>query len=299
MANSINKGNQRQRIQYGQRITSKQENQGFYKIIPDGIYEGFTLTNVSGSVEVAPGVCFISDPDNAISLRVETLSAYVLVSEVTEIRPYITLVYDWIDSKNNYMDFIAKSAGEIVESDIIVGMANFVGGVLQSIFDYSERDVSPLTFLSSVNDVLNIGGNVTINGNLEVLGTQVTIETQTVEIEDNIMLLNSGQTGIPSTSLQSGIEIERGDSTNQRLIFNEDDDLWKIGEVGNEKAIVKEGNTFDITGLIQGTGVVNSIGEIDISVGNDGIALMDFDVTVGSESITMNAIVYVNEIIEV
>ena len=297
MANSTNKGNQRQRIQYGQRISSKQENQGFYQIIPDGIYSGFTLTNVSGSVEIAPGVCFISDPDNALSLRVETLSAYVMISEVTEVRPYITLVYDWVDSKNNYMDFIAKSSGEIVDSDIIVGKATYSGGVLQSVFDYSERDTSPLTFLSSVNDILTIGGNLTINGNLEVLGTQVTIETQTVEIEDNIMLLNSTQTGTPSTSLQSGLEVERGDLTNQRLIFNENDDQWKIGEIGSEQTIVKEGNTFDITGLINGTGIVNALGEIDISVGNDGIALMDFDVTVGNESITMSALVHVDELL--
>lgn len=297
MANSTNKGNQKQRIQYGQRITSKQENQGFYKIIPDGIYEGFTLSKVESAVEVSPGVAFISDPENEVSLRVETLSAYALVDEITETRPYVTLVYDWVDSKNNYMDFIAKSSEEIDDSDLIVGMATYSGGVLQSVFEYSERDVSPLTFISSVNDILTISGNVIITGDMEVQGEQVVIQTQTLEIEDNIMLLNSTQTGTPPTSLKSGMEVERGDETNHRLIFDENDDEWKAGVSGSEKTLTREGKTLSLSGLIQGSGVIDSLGEVAISVANDGIALMDFDVTVGAEIITMDAVVHVNELV--
>ena len=47
------------------------------------------------------------------------------------------------------------------------------------------------------------------------------------------MILNSGQTGTPAASLRSGIEIERGDSTNVKLQFNENTDKWEFTNDGS------------------------------------------------------------------
>ena len=75
--------------------------------------------------------------------------------------------------------------------------------------------------------------DVTITGDLIVSGTTTTINTANLTIEDNIMILNSGQTGTPAASLRSGIEIERGDATNVKLQFNENTDKWEFTNDGS------------------------------------------------------------------
>jgi len=80
------------------------------------------------------------------------------------------------------------------------------------------------------NDV-TIPQNLVVTGNLTVSGTTTTLNTAEMTIEDNIMVLNSGQTGTPATSLRSGIEIERGDVANAILQFNELNDKWEFSGV--------------------------------------------------------------------
>ena len=99
-------------------------------------------------------------------------------------------------------------------------------------------------------DDVTIAGNLGVNGNLTVSGTVTTLNTETLLIEDNQITLNSNVTGVPATN--AGIEVERGDSTNASLIWNESSDKWSAGLIGSETAISLEGHTHatsDITGL--------------------------------------------------
>lgn len=89
---------------------------------------------------------------------------------------------------------------------------------------------SALSALDSTK-TLSIGdsGNdttVNINGNLTVTGTTTTVNSTTVNIGDNIIVLNSDETGTPSQ--HAGIEIERGTSSNVLLYWREDIDRWLI-----------------------------------------------------------------------
>jgi hypothetical protein len=52
-----------------------------------------------------------------------------------------------------------------------------------------------------------------------------------VNIADNIMVLNSGVTGTPSTN--SGIEIERGTSDNVSFLWDEASDRWTFTNNGS------------------------------------------------------------------
>jgi hypothetical protein len=63
--------------------------------------------------------------------------------------------------------------------------------------------------------------NVTVTGNFTVNGTSTTINTATLTVEDNIIVVNSGQTGTPGNTVTAGIEVERGDSPNKRLVYAE------------------------------------------------------------------------------
>ena len=80
-------------------------------------------------------------------------------------------------------------------------------------------------------DDITVPQNLVVTGNLTVSGTTTTLNTAEMTIEDNIMVLNSGQTGTPATSLRSGIEIERGDQANAILQFNELNDKWEFSGV--------------------------------------------------------------------
>ncbi len=75
------------------------------------------------------------------------------------------------------------------------------------------------------------GTTVTVAGNLTVTGTTTTVNSTTVNIGDNIIVLNSDETGTPSQD--GGIEIERGTSTNVLLKFDETSDRWEFTNNGS------------------------------------------------------------------
>ena len=100
-------------------------------------------------------------------------------------------------------------------------------------------------------------GNVTVGGNFTVTGTTTTINTQQIDLADNILLLNSDATGTASAS--GGIEIERGDDLNVQFLWDETNDRWSVGAenlytsgtfVGNVQGDVVGDVTGDVTGTV-------------------------------------------------
>jgi hypothetical protein len=72
---------------------------------------------------------------------------------------------------------------------------------------------------------LNTGdqiGKVVITGNVDILGELVTIQTTNLDIEDNIIFLNKGETGSGITERTSGIQIDRGSRQDAQFFFDED-----------------------------------------------------------------------------
>jgi hypothetical protein len=67
--------------------------------------------------------------------------------------------------------------------------------------------------------------NVVVNGNLTVNGTVTTINTEEVNIADNIIVLNSNYVGSAPTE-NSGIEINRGTLANAQFLWDEANDRW-------------------------------------------------------------------------
>lgn len=96
-----------------------------------------------------------------------------------------------------------------------------------------------------------IVGNLKVGGDLDIVGNINSFSTTTVNVEDNLFLLNSTVTGSPTVN--AGIEVERGTSTNASLIWNETSDNWTAGLAGSEIAIARKyvttttGTTHTIT----------------------------------------------------
>ena len=65
-------------------------------------------------------------------------------------------------------------------------------------------------------------GTVEISGNLLVRGDQTTVNTAQLDIEDNIITLNSGETGAGITLNSAGIKIERGSLPDTFFKYDED-----------------------------------------------------------------------------
>jgi len=75
---------------------------------------------------------------------------------------------------------------------------------------------------------MTASGNVIVTGNLTVNGTTTTVNSNTVNIGDAIMTLNSDETGTPSAD--AGLEIERGTSTNTKFFWDESAKYWVVGD---------------------------------------------------------------------
>jgi hypothetical protein len=73
---------------------------------------------------------------------------------------------------------------------------------------------------------VTIANNLTVTGDLTVNGNTTTLNTANLNVEDNFVLLNSGVTGSPT--LNAGIEVERGTSTNVAIRWNETTDKWEF-----------------------------------------------------------------------
>lgn len=89
-------------------------------------------------------------------------------------------------------------------------------------------DGSTITTVTSSGDDLTLdsdGGTIIIAGNLRVDGTTTTVNSETLTIDDNVIVLNDNATGSPTEN--AGIEIERGDSANVQLRWNETTDIWQ------------------------------------------------------------------------
>ena len=73
--------------------------------------------------------------------------------------------------------------------------------------------------------------DVIVSGNFTVNGTTTTVNTATLAVADNTVVLNSGTTGTPSED--SGIEVERGDLTNVKLQWDESANKWQFTNDGS------------------------------------------------------------------
>jgi|688.fasta_scaffold00123_35 hypothetical protein len=164
---------------------------------------------------------------------------------------------------------------------------------------------------SSTPDAITIlsDGDVTlkkdllISGNLTVQGTQVVLNTETLAIEDNIVLLNKNVTGEPS--IDAGLEVERGNQPNVSLIYDEGVDKWRFTNDGTTYFNIGSGvytlsadngtaqtlNDGDTLSILGGSGIITTIGAtdtytIDILVDNSTIEIVSDTVRVKDSGIT-------------
>ena len=99
------------------------------------------------------------------------------------------------------------------------------------------------SLLSLKSGTVSVSGDLTVSGNLTISGNTTTLNTETLAVEDNVILLNSSVTGAPS--LNAGLEVERGDQTNVEFRWNEGNDKWEFSNDGT--TYVNVASTTDVS----------------------------------------------------
>ena len=134
-----------------------------------------------------------------------------------------------------------KSTGSLVVNGVEVVSAN--GVIATSALPATMNTQSMSVGTIDAADITC--SNMTIAGDLVVLGSNVNLDVQTVLIEDNLLVVNKNQTGVPSSLLKSGIEVERGDSPNYQFVFEEQSQLFKVGISGDLQAVATRPDTVN------------------------------------------------------
>ncbi len=139
--------------------------------------------------------------------------------------------------------------------------------------------------LGDSNDTINVG-NLSIGGNLTVSGTTTTVLSNTVNIGDSIITLNSDETSAPSEN--AGIEVERGNQTNKTLIWDETNDRWTVGS----ETFVAGNFIGNVTGTVSSATALTNARNFALS-GDVTAGAVSFD---GTGNVTLSTAIGANTI---
>ena len=214
-------------------------------ILGDQADAGFAYTNNAGVVNVgmstaaanaggknivmvenASGIQ-VNDGDSSIGLKYEADYSSNGIS---------TFGDRWIPDYGAVKAYVDSSIGtNFVEKtgDTMTGALSITNGGLQVGTIGSPFDTSLYSDLYVHRD-LTIGGNLSIDGSLFVRSVEA------IDVSSSFITLNTGQTGTPPASMQSGIVVARGDLDPYVFIYDESTESFRIGI-----APVQTGPSFD------------------------------------------------------
>jgi hypothetical protein len=134
----------------------------------------------------------------------------------------------------------------------------------------NEITVSPTsgegtTVTIGLPDDVSITNNLIVGGNLNVTGTINSVNTTQVNIVDNKINLNTDFTGTPT--VDAGIRVERGDSSDVEILWKESQDSWTLTNDGtNYHAITRKYVTTIGNGSLTQVPVTHNLGTREVTV---------------------------------
>ena len=149
-----------------------------------------------------------------------------------------TLTNKTISGETNTLTDIANAsltnstitlAGDSGSQAIDLGDTLTIQGTANEIETSQSGDTLTIGLPSDVTigQDLSVSRNLTVTGNLTVNGTTTTVNTTNTTVSDSILELATGTTGTPAND--AGIVIERGDSNNAFIGFDESADKFIVG----------------------------------------------------------------------
>ena len=162
----------------------------------------------------------------------------------------------------------------MAEPNIVKGQIALdpVNDLLYYVNESNTIIATSLSWLKNDNNISTVE-NTVISGNLTVSGTTFTVNTETLLIKDNIIVLNSNYSENAETDVNAknaGIEVQRGTQPNVLIRWNESTNKWQFSNDGTlYYNIVGEGNINLTLGA-------DTIGDyVSSLVAGNGITLTD------------------------
>jgi len=149
-----------------------------------------------------------------------------------------------------------------------------------------DATVVRTTGAQTIGGVKTFSDNMIVNGDLTVSGTTTTVNSETVTIADNIIVLNSNATGTPTED--AGIEIERGTSSNVQLIWNETADVWETVSTKLKVGDLPTNNTPTTIVVADANNVLNEITPTNLMTLLGAGTLSSFIISDGTASSTID-----------
>jgi hypothetical protein len=250
---------------------------------------GLTLTGTQFSVNVE---------DSQTTQASEAISTTVnrLYKVETDDEDKLVVNVPWSDTNTN-TDTLQTIAADTANADrFITSVASATGA--QTGLSHSTLKYNPSTETLKVT-------------NLIVSGTSTTIDTETISLSDNIITLNSNATGAPTED--AGLEVERGDSANVSLVWDEGTDRWTFTndgttfynipisteydnfnfnvQVGGTSQEVSDGGTLTFA-----TGQVDSTDGLTVAIGADDTITYKHADTSSQASVDNSGRTYIQDI---
>mgnify|MGYP003134532162 CR=1 FL=1 len=141
-------------------------------------------------------------------------------------------------------DTTAGTTNNIAGGDLIleggVGKGTGAGGAISFKVANAGSSGSTLNTLATAMTIaddgnVSVSNDLTVSGNFTVSGTTTTVDTTNLNITDNILTLNDGETGAGVTLGTAGIDIDRGTATNSTFLYDESTDTWLIDSKGTTR----------------------------------------------------------------
>jgi len=210
-----------------------------------------TLTgiNVVGTVEfdglTGTGSVTVTDILDQDDMSSNSATALATQQSIKAYGANVTLTADNSTNASHYIPFADSATGNqglqtdsaLVYNPSTNGLSvGTSGNISTGTLSVASSIHGPSTFYidPAPDDTGEVGGSTTdtgtvvILGDLRVTGETTTVNSTTVSVGDNEIVLNGDHTGTPT--LDAGIRVERGSLTDAWLNWDESEDSWVVNE---------------------------------------------------------------------